>query len=106
MRKKFLLMLTVLVIALGGSGKLFAQQKQLLVNCDYNSSTEGTGSVKIDGEIAPIVDGAICVPVSDFAALKAAVEAGKNVQLTADITTTSAIKTEGITSVIYLNDKT
>ena len=105
MRKKFLLMLTVLVIALGGSGKLFAQQKQLLVNCDYNSSTEGTGSVKIDGEIAPIVDGAICVPVSDFAALKAAVEAGENVQLTADITTTSAIKTEGITSVIDLNDK-
>ena len=98
-------MLTLLILALGGGGKLFAET-QLLVNCDYNSSTEGTGSVKIDGVIAPIVDGAICVPVSDFAALKAAVEAGKNVQLTADITTTSAIKTEGITSVIDLNDKT
>lgn len=105
MRKKFLLVLTLLILALGGGGKLFAET-QLLVNCDYNSSTEGTGSVKIDGVIAPIVDGAICVPVSDFAALKAAVEAGKNVQLTADITTTSAIKTEGITSVIDLNDKT
>ena len=44
MRKKFLLVLTVLVIALGGSGKLFAQQ--LLVNCDYNSSTEGYGVTK------------------------------------------------------------
>jgi hypothetical protein len=44
MRKKFLLMLTVLVIALGGSGKLFAQE--LLVNCDYNSSTEGIGVTK------------------------------------------------------------
>ena len=71
-----------------------------------NITTAGTGSVKIDGVIAPIVDGAICVPVSNFAALKAAVEAGKNVQLTADITTTSAIKTEGITSVIDLNGKT
>ena len=71
-----------------------------------NITTAGTGSVKIDGKPAPIIDGAMYVPVSNFAALKAAVEAGKNVQLTDDITTTSAIKTEGITSVIDLYDKT
>ena len=87
------------------SGKTLNLNQGSTLNAE-NITTAGTGSVKIDGVIAPIVDGAICVPVSDFAALKAAVEAGKNVQLTADITTTSAIKTEGITSVIDLNGKT
>ncbi len=67
---------------------------------------DGTGSVKIDGVAAPIIEGAMYVPVSAFAALKAAVEAGNNVQLTADITTTSAIVTSGVTSVIDLNGKT
>ena len=71
-----------------------------------NITVNGTGSVKIDDVAVPIIDGAMYVPVSGFAALKAAVEAGKNVQLTANITTTSAIVTSGVTSVIDLNDKT
>ena len=71
-----------------------------------NITTAGTGSVKIDGVQVPVVDGAIVVPVADFAALKAAVEAGKNVQFTADITTSAAITTSGVTSVVDLNGKT
>lgn len=46
------------------------------------------------------------VEVADFASLKVAVEAGKSVKLTADITTTAAIVTSGVTSTIDLNGKT
>ena len=71
-----------------------------------NITLAGTAKVKVDGNEASVEDGVLIIPVADFAALKAAVEAGKSVKLTADITTTAAITTSGVTSVIDLNDKT
>ena len=46
------------------------------------------------------------IEAADFATFKTAVEAGINVTLTADITTTAAITTSGVSSVVDLNGKT
>lgn len=70
------------------------------------AADNNVAKVKVDGNEASVNNGVLIIPVADFAALKAAVEAGKSVKLTADITTTAAITTSGVTSVIDLNDKT
>lgn len=69
---------------------------------------EGVNLTLADGVTAENVTVKVSGPVevADFAALKTAVEAGKSVKLTADITTTDAIVTSGVTSIIDLNGKT
>ena len=62
------------------------------------------GTVTIDGVEATIEDNVLYYPVADFNALKAAVEAGKGVKLTADITATGAV--DGTDANIDLNEKT
>ena len=52
------------------------------------------GTVTIDGVEATIEDNVLYYPVADFNALKAAVEAGKGVKLTANITATGAVADE------------
>ena len=63
------------------------------------------GTVTIDGVEATIEDNVLYYPVADFNALKAAVEAGNGVKLTADITVDTKITAVDGT-VIDLNDNT
>ena len=69
---------------------------------------EGVNLTLANGVTADSVTVKVTAPVEvdDFEELKAAVEAGKKVKLTADITTTAAITTSGVTSEIDLNGKT